>query len=50
MTNPPLALVTRICDRLKRLYQERTVLPGGGVMGLALLQRLFRAVISEFGE
>jgi hypothetical protein len=60
-TDARRAEVARLCDRLKRLYSERAVLPSAAhdfddteereTMSLNLLQRLFRAIISEgYGE
>jgi len=64
-TDPRRAYVTRLMDRLRRLYAERALLPAkddntddliaagvmdGETMSLNLLRRLYRAVISKFQE
>jgi hypothetical protein len=37
--------------RLQRLYAERATVPGGERLTLNLLQRLYRAIVSEgYGE
>ena len=59
-TTEARAHCARIMDRLKRLYRERAALPSAAhdfddtedreAMGLALLQRLFKAIVGEFVE
>jgi len=45
------AYVEALLSRLRRQYAERVPLPSGAPLSLALLQRLFRKIISEgYGE
>lgn len=44
------AYLEAILCRLRRAYADRALLPTGAPLSLATLQRLFRAVIREYGD
>lgn len=48
-THTRRAYVTALLDRLRHKYAERALLPSGETMGLDLLQRLYRCVLTEHG-